>query len=99
MDGADENRSLARTPSFPNEATHGLRSKAVSVMQQMNRRALIAATRLLGATGLYAQGPARDSAEIARDLPIAPPGGAGAPQRLALAAAMHALNSRQSPPR
>jgi CubicO group peptidase (beta-lactamase class C family) len=60
-------------------------------MQQMNRRALIVATCLLGATGLYAQGLARDSAEIERDLPIEPPG-TGTPRRLDLAAAIRALN-------
>ncbi|HEX5847099.1 MAG TPA: hypothetical protein VFY53_12740 [Rhodoplanes sp.] len=60
-------------------------------MQQMNRRALIVATCLPGATGLYAQGLARDSAEIERDLPIEPPG-TGTPRRLDLAAAIRALN-------
>ena len=60
-------------------------------MQQMNRRALIVATCLLGATGLYAQGLARDSAEIERDLPIEPPG-TGTPRRLDLSAAIRALN-------
>lgn len=59
--------------------------------QPLNRRAFFVATCLLGATSLYAQGLARDSAEIERDLPIEPPG-AGAPQRLDLAAAMQALN-------
>ncbi|MGZ8371589.1 MAG: serine hydrolase domain-containing protein [Rhodoplanes sp.] len=57
----------------------------------MNRRALIVATCLLGATGLYAQGLARDSAEIERDLPIELPG-TGTPRRLDLAAAICALN-------
>lgn len=60
-------------------------------MQQMNRRALIVATCLPGATGLYAQGLARDSAEIERDLPIELPG-TGTPRRLDLAAAIRALN-------
>ena len=58
---------IARSKAYP-------RHKVVVSMQPMNRRALIVATCLLGATDLYAQGLARDSAEIERDLPIELPG-------------------------